>query len=107
MSQEVKNEENAGKENTAEWYVYIVRCRNGALYTGITTDLTRRIEQHNQGKGAKYTRANGPVELVYSEVSQGHTEALRREREVKKFSRGKKLELVHLSRKGNCHSERT
>ena len=96
MSQEVTNEENAAKENAAKWYVYIVRCRNGAFYTGITTDLTRRLEQHNQGKGAKYTRANGPVELVYSEVAQSHGQALRREREIKRFSRGKKLELVHL-----------
>ena len=80
----------------AVWYVYIVRCRNDALYTGVTTDLARRVKEHNEGKGARYTRANGPVELVYSERAEGHAHALRRELAIKRLSRGKKLELIRL-----------
>ena len=79
------------------WYVYIVRCRNDALYTGITTDVVRRVDEHNRGKGARYTRANGPVVLVHTEPAAGHAEALRRERAIKRLPRRKKLELIGAS----------
>ncbi len=82
------------KAQDTQWYIYIVRCRNEALYTGVTTDLARRVAEHNRGKGARYTRANGPVELVYSERAEGHAQALRRERAIKRTTRRRKLELV-------------
>lgn len=76
------------------WHVYLVRCCNGALYTGITTDVARRVAQHNAGKGARYTRANGPVKLVYTEPAADHAAALRRERALKQLTRARKLELI-------------
>ena len=88
------NKEGSSQEQVAEWHVYIVRCRNDALYTGITTDLTRRVAEHNQGKGARYTHANRPVKLVYSEYAESHTHALRRERAIKRLTRRRKLELI-------------
>ncbi len=76
------------------WYLYIVRCSDGSLYTGVTKDLERRIVAHNEGKGAKYTFSRRPVELVYSEEHQGITEALRREIQIKKLKRAKKEALI-------------
>lgn len=81
-------------ENTA-WYVYIVRCKDKTLYTGVTTDLSRRYEEHNSpNKGAKYTRHRRPVEMVYSEVSQNRSTASKREYQIKKYSLSKKLTLI-------------
>ncbi len=77
-----------------EWVVYILECRDGTLYTGITDDLPRRIAQHNAGKGAKYTRGRGPVTLKYQERRESHSDALRRELQVKGLSRGEKLLLI-------------
>lgn len=79
-------------ENT--WYLYILRCKDGSLYTGITTDVERRLEAHQKGKGAKYTRGRGPLELVYRETCGSHSDALRREREVKALPREQKMELI-------------
>ncbi len=81
-------------EYEVRWHVYIVRCRNDALYTGVTTDLERRLEEHNRGVGARYTRAFRPVELVYSERAQDRVHALRRERAIKQLPRARKLALV-------------
>jgi len=64
------------------------------LYTGTAKDLEVRIHQHNAGKGAKYTRGRRPVKLVYSEVLESQGEALRRESEIKKWSRGRKMRLI-------------
>lgn len=75
-------------------YVYIVRCADGTLYTGWTSDLKKRIAAHNRGLGAKYTRGRAPVRLVYCEKFALREEAMSREVEIKKLSRGKKLELV-------------
>lgn len=73
------------------WQVYIVRCADATLYTGIARDLARRIEQHNHGReAARYTRARRPVTLVYSEACETRGEALRREIAIKKLSRGEK-----------------
>lgn len=80
------------------WYLYIVECRDGSLYTGITDDIPRRLEQHNSGKGAKYTRGRGPVCLRYQETCGTHGDALRREIQVKRLSRKEKLELVKLTK---------
>lgn len=78
----------------AMWYLYILRCRDGSLYTGITTDIPRRFAAHQEGKGAKYTRGRGPLELVYQEVCGTHSAALRRELEIKSLPRQKKLALL-------------
>jgi putative endonuclease len=78
------------------YYVYMVECNDSSLYTGICSDLLRRIDEHNSsGKGAKYTRSRRPVKLVYSEEHQDRSMASKREYEIKKkMSRIQKLELI-------------
>ena len=76
------------------WYLYILRCGDGSLYTGITTDVSRRLEAHRRGKGAKYTRGRGPLELVYQQLCGTHSDALRRELELKALSRTQKEALA-------------
>ena len=76
------------------WYLYILKCGDGTLYTGITNDLEKRLEAHRSGKGAKYTRGRGPLELMYRESCDSHGEALRREHSVKRLSREQKLALI-------------
>lgn len=76
------------------WTVYILRCGDGTLYTGCTNDLPRRLEAHQSGKGAKYTRSRPPVELVYREAAADKSAALRREIAVKRLSRREKLALI-------------
>ena len=76
------------------YYVYLLRCGDGTLYTGYTDDVERRLAVHQSGKGAKYTRSRLPVELVYSEALPDKSAALRREAAIKKLSREKKLALV-------------
>ena len=76
------------------WTVYIIRCGDDTLYTGITDDVEKRFAAHCAGKGAKYTRGRGPLELVYQETCDSHGEALRREYSVKKLSREEKLTLI-------------
>ena len=82
-----------------EYVVYILRCADGSLYTGITTDLEHRVAVHNSGKGAKYTRSRLPVEPVYWETAPDKSAALRRELEIKALSREKKLELIRTFKK--------
>ena len=80
--------------------MYLLRCADGTLYTGITTDVDRRIKEHNAGRGAAYTRGRGPVELVYREAAPGHGAALRRDAALKRLPRAKKLAMVaRLSKK--------
>lgn len=76
------------------WYVYMLRCGDGSLYTGSTNDLTRRLEAHQRGKGAKYTRSRLPVILVYQEICRDRADALRREAAIKRMSRQQKLRLL-------------
>ena len=73
------------------WTVYILRCGDGTLYTGCTNDLPRRLEAHQSGRGAKYTRSRLPVELVYREGVADKSAALRREAAIKRLERRKKL----------------
>ena len=80
-------------------YVYILRCGDGTLYTGWTTDLEHRVAMHNAGKGAKYTRARRPVRLDYYEEYMDKKEALRRECAIKKMTRSEKLRLIQESEK--------
>ena len=77
-------------------YVYIVRCSDGSLYTGWTTDIERRISAHNAGKGAKYTRSRRPVELVHLESFEEKTAAQKRESMIKKLSAAEKRKLAGL-----------
>ncbi|HJN85953.1 MAG: GIY-YIG nuclease family protein [Dehalococcoidia bacterium] len=76
------------------WIVYILRCADGTLYTGITNDLERRMAEHEAGQGAKYTKGRGPFELVYQEICQDRGVASRREIEIKSLDRKAKLSLV-------------
>ena len=76
------------------WYVYILRCGDGTLYTGITDDIPRRLAAHRSGKGAKYTRGRGPLELVYQEQVPDKSAALRREIEIKRLRRAEKERLI-------------
>lgn len=78
-------------------YTYILRCADGTLYCGWTNRLEERVKAHNEGKGAKYTRGRGPVELVYYEVFETKEEALKREWEIKKMDRQQKLKLTDKS----------
>ena len=79
------------------WKLYILRCGDGSLYTGITTDVQKRLAAHRSGKGAKYTRGRGPLELVYSEECGSHSDALRRELEIKGLTREEKKALISQS----------
>ena len=77
------------------WYVYILRCADESLYTGVTTDLERRLHEHNHlASGARYTRARRPVHLVYCETFTSRPEACRREYEIKQMSRAEKSALI-------------
>ena len=76
------------------WYLYILRCGDGTLYTGITTDVEKRLELHRSGKGAKYTRGRAPLELVYREICGSHSDALKRELAVKKLTRTQKEAMI-------------
>ena len=80
--------------STGSWFVYILRCADGTLYTGITTDLARRIQQHNAGTASRYTRSRRPVELVYREPQRSQSLALRREAAIKKLTRRQKLGMI-------------
>ena len=75
-------------------YTYIVKCNDGTFYTGWTNDLTRRMEAHNQGRGAKYTKARRPVTLIYYEAFETKEEAMKREYAIKRPSRKEKEELI-------------
>lgn len=79
----------------SEWTLYIIECADGSLYTGVTTDLKKRIARHNQGLASKYTRARKPVILKYTEIFNDKIPAMRREAEIKKLSRGNKLEIIY------------
>lgn len=76
------------------YYVYLLRCADGTLYTGFTNDLARRLAVHNAGRGAKYTRSRLPVELVYWKNFPNKSSALKREYAIKRLSRAEKLSLI-------------
>lgn len=79
------------------YFVYMLRCGDETLYTGITTDLKRRVDEHNNSdKGAKYTKLRRPVELVYSEESEDRSSASKREYVIKKMTRVEKMELINI-----------
>jgi len=83
----------------SQWYVYILRCADDSLYTGVTTDLERRLREHNEAKlGAKYTRNRRPVKLVYSEKAENRSEACKREAAIKRLSRKEKIRLISMTK---------
>jgi putative endonuclease len=75
-------------------YTYILKCNDGSLYTGWTNDIVKRLEAHRSGKGAKYTKGRGPLELVYLERWDTKSEAMRREAYIKSLSKAQKLDLL-------------
>lgn len=79
------------------WYVYMLECGDGTLYTGVTTDVTRRVAQHAHAQGAKYTRARGVSKLRYTEACATRAEACRREAEIKGWTRARKVEFIERS----------
>ena len=79
------------------WFVYMLHCGDGTLYTGMTDDVEKRLDAHRTGRGAKYTRGRGPLELAYVEEQPDKPAALRREYEIKQMTRQEKLKLI-----GNC-----
>lgn len=81
------------------WYLYILRCGDGTLYTGIAVDVEKRFSMHASGKGAKYTRGRGPLTIVYTECCGDHSAALRRELEIKALPREEKENLIRRSEK--------
>jgi len=82
------------KDESMMWTVYIVRCNDQTLYTGITNNLEARIKAHNEGRGAKYTRGRGPVQIVWFQVGMTQSDAIKREIEIKKLSRIQKEDLI-------------
>ncbi len=84
-----------------KWQLYILSCKDATLYTGITDDLSRRMKAHNAGKGAKYTRGRAPLTLVYLEICESHSQALRRELEIKRLPRQAKLKLCSSWKENN------
>jgi putative endonuclease len=80
--------------NHNKWHLYIIRCADKSLYTGITTDVSRRVKEHNQKTASSYTRTRTPVKLVYQETHLNKSSALKREAQIKKWNRARKLVLL-------------
>jgi len=78
----------------SDWKVYVLKCNDGSLYTGVTNDLAKRLKNHNLGLASKYTRAKRPVSVVHTEDTNNESSAKKREAEIKKLSRQDKLELI-------------
>lgn len=88
-----------------KWIVYILECKDKSLYTGITNDLTRRLDQHNKGTGAKYTKTRRPVRLGYTEVHDTRSAALKREAAIKSLDRTNKLALIGAPPSTKCQGK--
>lgn len=91
---EAREKASKSKRPREKWLLYILECKDGSLYTGITKNIEKRLKMHNNGKASHYTRARRPVKLLYQERCRGRVKALVRECEVKSFSREKKEELI-------------
>jgi putative endonuclease len=85
---------NKKKKKSRAWFLYILKCRDGTLYCGITTDLERRIDQHNNGSASRYTRSRLPVKLVFSGTCRGRSQALKKEYAMKQLSRKEKIAYI-------------
>ena len=82
------------------WFVYIIKCVDGSLYTGSTNDLASRFEKHKSGKGAKYTRSHKPQRIVFSKKYVNKIKALEKEREIKNLTRKEKIEFIQMNDMG-------
>ncbi len=89
----------AKEKHKKSWLVYVLRCYDGSLYTGVTTDILRRIKEHSTCKGSRCLRGRLPVKLVYQESRRNRSSALKREAEIKKFSRSEKLILISVKQR--------
>ena len=85
------------KPSGDRWFVYMLRCADGSLYTGITKDVSRRCQQHNAGTASRYTRSRLPIVVVYQEVQRSKSLALKREAAIKALSRRQKEALIRLA----------
>jgi putative endonuclease len=83
---------------TGRWLVYLLRCSDGSLYTGVTNDLPKRLKAHAAGRASKYTRSRLPVKLAHSESQKSKSEALKREAAIKRLARPAKLRLIATAR---------
>jgi putative endonuclease len=95
---EATNTSKGQKKKQIMWYLYILRCSDDSLYTGTTTDLCRRLKEHNNKKGGSYTRSRRPVRLIYKEYYPTRSKAQKRESQIKKWSRRKKIALISHSK---------
>jgi len=95
-----RNQKKTPKKRAEKWFLYMLRCTDASLYTGIAKDIDKRFKVHSSGKGARYTRARLPVEIVYRETCESRTDALVREFKVKKLSPKRKRTLVEAYRIG-------
>lgn len=82
--------------DSSQWFVYIAKCADGSLYCGSTTEVKKRIETHNSGKGAKYTKSRLPVRLAWFAPAKSRSDALRKEHDIKKMPRKEKIRLIGL-----------
>lgn len=82
------------RQSKPGWLVYLLRCRDGSLYTGITNNLPKRLQAHAAGKASRYTRSRLPIQLAYTEPQRSHSQALKREAAIKKLSRRQKDDLI-------------
>ena len=85
---------NSKRSRKKTWFVYILRCRDRSLYAGIARDVLKRLAEHRRGRGSKYVRSRLPARLVYSESCRSRSRALKREREIKCWTRPRKLALI-------------
>jgi len=81
---------------SSDWSVYLLKCADSTLYTGISNNLSKRLEAHNLGRGAKYTKGRRPVSVIYQENNLTRSEALKREVQLKKMTRKEKIALSHM-----------
>jgi predicted GIY-YIG superfamily endonuclease len=88
------------KPSSDRWFVYVLRCADGSLYTGITKDMNRRCQQHNDGTASRYTRSRLPVKVVHQEAHASRGSALRREAAIKAMTRREKLAMIRLAASG-------
>lgn len=95
----------AARKSNATWFVYVLRCADGSLYTGITNDLSRRLEKHNAGKASRYTRSRLPVVLVHQEAQASRSLALKRELAIKALSRRAKESLIQATGRDTRRTE--
>jgi predicted GIY-YIG superfamily endonuclease len=94
-----RKERKKAKPAGETWFVYVLRCADGSLYTGITKDLKRRCQQHNDGTASRYTRSRCPTKLVWQESHPSRSSALKREAAIKAMTRRDKLALIRLRKK--------